>query len=281
MVEWVGTENLKEVEIFLGHSEESAQILINNLRLHGFAVGEDINSGNFKAIRQKGAIVAVFCLARRGNLVIQSSVSLPDLVLKACATENISIRGFLGEWSSAEPVYRRYKELNPEYSPHYFSKDILYSIDLSPSAPEIRHDQRVRLLAENDFQQWLDVNSAYMSELALPEDQTFEEKQRSFARQIASKQIWGFFENERLLSRAALNSNGLRLGQVGGVFTVPEFRQRGLAKATMFHMLKDCRDLHGHIKSVLFTGETDLAAQKLYESMGYRKIGDFALILGK
>lgn len=30
----------------------------------------------------------------------------------------------------------------------------------------------------------------------------------------------------------------------------------------------------------LFTGEADIPAQKLYESMGYQRIGSFALILG-
>jgi hypothetical protein len=45
-------------------------------------------------------------------------------------------------------------------------------------------------------------------------------------------------------------------------------------------MLKDCRDLHGHVKSILFTGETDYPAQRLYESMGYQRIRFFGLILG-
>ena len=48
----------------------------------------------------------------------------------------------------------------------------------------------------------------------------------------------------------------------------------------MSHLLKDCRDLHGHNKNILFTGEADIAAQKLYESLGYKRIGSFALILG-
>ncbi len=34
------------------------------------------------------------------------------------------------------------------------------------------------------------------------------------------------------------------------------------------------------MKNILFTGETDLPAQKLYESMGYKRIGPFAVILG-
>lgn len=49
----------------------------------------------------------------------------------------------------------------------------------------------------------------------------------------------------------------------------------------MLRMLKDCRDDHRLRKSILFTGETDFPAQKIYESIGYHRIGLFALILGK
>ena len=73
-----------------------------------------------------------------------------------------------------------------------------------------------------------------------------------------------------MLSRAGLNSKGRTIGsQVGGGFALPQYRQQGLSKAIMFHILKDCRDRHGHTKNILFTGEENIPAQKLYESMGY------------
>ena len=82
-----------------------------------------------------------------------------------------------------------------------------------------------------------------------------------------------------LVSQASLNSKGDTIGQVGGVFTRKEARKRGLAKKTIIHLLKDCQLIHQHHKSILFTGETDIPAQKLYESIGYTKIGYFGLIL--
>jgi len=91
---------------------------------------------------------------------------------------------------------------------------------------------------------------------------------------------WGLFIDGEMISRTALNSNGEKIGQVGGVFTPKSKRQKGYAKVTMLHMLRDCRDLHGHTKSILFTAETDYPAQKLYEAIGYQRIGSFALILG-
>lgn len=280
-VESVGPQNIKEVESFLAHFEESSQFLINNLKTHGPTLNEHHNSGNFKAIRTDGQITSVFCLPRRGNLLIQSTVNEPSLILAECEKEPVPIKGFIGDWSSVEPVYRLFKERTPSYSPSYESKEILYSYELNGSDTKIKHDSRVRFLELHDFSQWHEFSKAYMSELSLPDELSIEQKRKDFESQIADKIWWGLFDGEKLISRTALNSKGEKIGQVGGVFTPREFRQKGFAKAVMLHMLKDCRDLHGHKKNILFTGETDFPAQKLYESMGYSRIGYFALVLSK
>jgi len=143
----------------------------------------------------------------------------------------------------------------------------------------LRHDPRVRHLEERDFSQWLTFSKAYMSELSIPDELSDEQKRADFTKQIGGQVWWGLFDGDTLLSRVALNSKGESVGQVGGVYTPPGHRKKGFAKAAMFHMLKDCRDLYHHRKSILFTGETDFPAQKLYESMGYKRIGSFALVL--
>lgn len=280
-VESVGPQNIKEVESFLARYEESSQFLINNLKAHGPTLNDHHNSGNFKTIRNDGQITSVFCLARRGNLNVQSTLNEPSLILAECEKEPVQLKGFIGDWNSVEPVYRLFKERTPSYSPSYESKEILYSYELKESDTKIKHDSRVRFLELRDFPQWYEFSKAYMAELSLPDELSMEQKRKDFESQIANKVWWGLFDSEKLISRTALNSKGEKIGQVGGVFTPKEFRQKGFAKAVMFHMLKDCRDLHGHNKSILFTGETDFPAQKLYESMGYSRIGSFALVLGK
>jgi predicted GNAT family acetyltransferase len=165
------------------------------------------------------------------------------------------------------------------HKPSYESRDILYSYRLRPDDPKLVHDERVRLVEEADFDQWLAFSAGYLTELGLPDDATTERQRETFLQSVRDRLEWGLFSGKTLMSRTGLNSKGTTVGQVGGVFTPKPYRQRGYAKATMFHMLKDCRDLHGHRKSVLFTGEEDIPAQRLYESMGYARIGAFLLIL--
>lgn len=281
ILEAVGERNIAEVRGFLARHEESAQFLINNLREHGATLGEHKNSGNFKALRVGTEIVGAFCLARRGNLYVQTSSPLPEMVLDACANEPIQLKGFVGDCGSVEPVYRLFKERSPSFVASYESKEILYSKRLYAGDPGMMRDARVRLLSATDFPRWIELRRAFLLEVGLPNDGSDQEMRSDFEHGVASGCWWGLFEGEELCATTALNSTGEAIGQVGGVFTLKQFRQRGLAKALMIHMLRDCRDTHGHTKSILFTGETDYPAQKLYESIGYRRIGYFALVLGK
>lgn len=279
-VEAICDANRAQAQAYLARHEDSALFLINNLRELGPALTAHPHSGNFKAIRQDGRIVGVFCLSLRGNLIVQCEGDFSALVLEACAKEPITLRGFVGEWTSVAPIHQRFTASNPGYRARLESREILFTCPLRKGDAMLVHDARVRLLVAADFQQWLVLRRGYMAELGLPDDLTLEQHRDLFLAAVHARHWWGLFDGASLLSQVALNSCGETVGQVGGVFTPRAHRQRGLAKASMRHMLKDCRDLHGHTRSILFTGEENLSARKLYESIGYQRIGSFALILG-
>lgn len=280
LVEHITDANRSDAAAYLARHEDTSQFLLNNLAEHGSCLAAHPNSGNFKLVRRDDTtVVAVFCLTRRGNLLLQSDEECTDVVLQACATEEITLKGFIGSWSSVAPVWQRFKEAHPTYTPTFESKEILYSRALVDEDRDLTRDPRVRLLEPSDGEQWLVHSALYMSELGLPDDTSAEQKREAFVRAVQSRAAWGLFSGGTLLCRAALNSRGTAVGQTGAVFTLPEYRRRGLSKATMLHMLCDCRDIHRHRKNILFTGEADLPAQALYESIRYERIGSFALIL--
>lgn len=279
-IEAVDAHNQLEVESYLAKHEDTAQFLIGNLKAHGPKQTAHHNSGNFKLIRHNSDVRAVFCLARRGSLIVQSDENFAEIIIQACQAEDVQLTGFIGEWASVEPIYQFFQSLRPDYKPSYESKEILYSYILRDNDPRLVHDPRVRLLEPADFEGWLQHRIAYMTELKVPDGLTTEQKKTDFDRQVREKSWWGMFDEKEILSMTSLNSKSEKVGQVGGVFTPVQHRQKGYSKATMFHLLKDCKNLHGHSKSILFTGETDFPAQKLYESMGYNRVGSFALILG-
>ncbi len=66
--------------------------------------------------------------------------------------------------------------------------------------------------------------------------------------------------------------------QVGGVFTPPAERGRGLARCAVAGSLLAARE-GGTRRSVLFTQDDNHAAQSAYRAIGYELVGDYGLVL--
>jgi len=272
--------NLHTAMQFLLRFEESAQFLINNLTNYGPHLTDHHSSGDFKMLTYNSTVTAVFCLTRRGNLLVQcDGVFDPQFVLENIVSDSLSIRGFVGDWNSVYPVYKAYKNQCRQYKPSFYSKEILYRFQFDDNDNSLIHDSRVRLLKECDFDKWVLLNNRYIEELGIPRDLTASQAKAQFLTATKNKLWWGMFKDNNLVSISALNSNNKNIGQVGGIFTSENERRKGYSKATMLHMLNDCKLIHQHAKSILFTADIDLPAKKLYESIGYIKIGYFALIL--
>ncbi len=57
-----------------------------------------------------------------------------------------------------------------------------------------------------------------------------------------------------------------------------ELRRRGYGRCVVAASLLDAR-AQGVEKAILFTGESNLAAQRAYTALGFRHIGDYRLLL--
>ena len=66
--------------------------------------------------------------------------------------------------------------------------------------------------------------------------------------------------------------------QVGGVWTPPETRGRGYARCVVAGSLLHAR-AQGVTRALLFTMESNVAAVRAYEALGFRRIGDYGLML--
>jgi predicted GNAT family acetyltransferase len=79
----------------------------------------------------------------------------------------------------------------------------------------------------------------------------------------------------RPVAKAGTNARGFGVDQIGGVFTVPDQRGKGLAAAVMSSMLsvifKDKK------AACLFVKKTNPAAISLYERLGFRTVGGYTI----
>ena len=65
---------------------------------------------------------------------------------------------------------------------------------------------------------------------------------------------------------------------MGGVFTPPEFRRRGYARAVVAASLLEAR-AGGVSTGILFTGAENVAAHRAYVALGFRIVGTYRLLL--
>ena len=282
MIRHVTDSDLQRVRAFLESHVDTSLFLLSTLAALGPRLGSHLNSGNFRLIEEGGRIVAVFCLTRRGNLLVQAGgrTDLAERIFEECEAEPLEVRGIVGEWPAAEALWKLLRA-DPRFEPTHALKDVLYRMMLRDTIRPVDEPLHVRALHADDFAQWEQLNSAYFCELSLPLQATLEQRRTDFMVRIRSGLWWGAFDDcYDLVSIAAINATYGSLGQVGGVYTRPDARKKGLAKAVMRLLIQDCRKRLRFDKLILFTGEDNTAARRLYESLGFEAAGGFGLLLG-
>jgi predicted GNAT family acetyltransferase len=95
----------------------------------------------------------------------------------------------------------------------------------------------------------------------------------SLARAIERQLVFAAIENGVIVGKAGTNARGFRVDQIGGVYTLPARRGRGIAAALMAALLAAI--LGQGRKPSLFVKPTNAAALSLYRSLGFEDIGDF------
>lgn len=222
---------------------------------------------------------AVFCLTRRTNILAEADgpTKFAQTIVEACQAELIPIGGVIGEWNLAEAIWS-VLEANSRFKELYASREVLQARDINEVNP-FTERSHVRHLHVDDFEQWDRMNAAFCAEDGMPLQGTPAERKVLFEQITQACRMWGYFEDGRLCAMAGLNAVYKHLGQVAGVYTVPDRRRLGLSRATMNALLADSAHVHSLKRLILFTGEHNKPAQHLYATLGFSTIGHFALLM--
>ncbi|MNS44153.1 Acetyltransferase (GNAT) family protein [compost metagenome] len=280
-VELLSESRRDEALAFLRDRRETSLYLLNNLAEYGPVLTEQLNSGNFKVVVDGDRVVAVFVLARRGNLLAQTdrAAELAGLILAACESEPIALQGFVGNWTVADPLHQAYRARRPHFDTTFNARDILFRRPVE--AVTTPGDTAVRPLRADDFEAWDPLQRAFLEQEGIPVQGTEAQRRAQFGVQTARGHWWGYFAAGELVSTVALNACVEGVGQVGGVYTPPEHRRRGYSRAVMQRLFADAAGPLGLHTLILFTGEGNVEAQRMYEQLGFERIGHFGLIFGQ
>ena len=282
IVRAVSPADIPDVRAYLEAHIETSLFLLSNLSELGIFASSSPMSGNFLLIEDSDALAGVFCLTRKGDLLAQTggrTDCVPEM-LAACREEPFPIKGVIAEWQVANALWGLLTA-RPGFSPVYRSKSVVYRLGDCPNRVELPAGVMTRALTIADYDAWDPVDRAFHADEGLNVMSDAKRRMSAYRMRASIEGWWGAFADGLLVSTACLNAGYGGFAQVGGVYTRPAFRRRGLAQRVMYELMRHHADRSGLREIVLFAAEQNLAARALYETMGFAERGRFGLFFGK
>jgi len=97
----------------------------------------------------------------------------------------------------------------------------------------------------------------------------------SLRARITTEYIYKVSADGRIVAKAGTNARGFHWFQIGGVYTLPAYRNKGLAAAAVAHLINThSAEAHGF---ALFVKTANTAALRVYEKLGFEQCGRFRM----
>ena len=121
------------------------------------------------------------------------------------------------------------------------------------------------------------IQEAYEKEEVLTLEQEFNPLMSKFGlkKSISEKNLYAVFLSGKIVAKAAVNASGKNCVQLGGVFTLPNYRKLGFAEFLIKKIVAE-KNAVGK-KIVLFVKPKNLAAVTLYRRCGFSNFGKFKI----
>jgi GNAT superfamily N-acetyltransferase len=279
------TPDIPIVEAFLRKHADSSMILLGNLATDGIEDDGKRFSGTWAgAFDGQGELRGVAAHFRVFNNVFpqaENEAALEAAVACAVATSGQPVRGLIGLRTL---VRRAQAQLGMNDAPwRYEAQEGLFALDLARlRLPELLSDPDVELRAlraedRDTFVRWsLDYERGTLGDTDGPELRA--RCEQSFANTLQRGERCLLTHTGLPRAKTDFNARLPDMVQIGGVYTPPEARSRGYARAAVAASLRDARE-RGVKRAILFTRDDNRAAVNAYTAIGFERIDDFALLL--
>jgi predicted GNAT family acetyltransferase len=261
------------VETFLLAHRDSAMFLRENLCMRGLTYTGQPHGALYMAAVEAGRVVALLAHAWNGVVLILAPVEADALARALAAASGRRVTGLSGPHAQ---VMRVRAALGLQDAPAQLDAvEDLYGLELAAlRMPDSSPRLRFRAATEADRETLIGFRRAYEIETlgASPEDAT-----RNAAR-LHIANTWVALLDGRIVSQSGFNAALDDIVQLGGIYTPPEERNRGYARAAIAAHLVAARAA-GVTRAVLFT--LDPAAARCYRALGFERVGDYAIVLLK
>lgn len=269
------------VEAFLRPHLASSLFLLGNMRLVGLVDNGDRYQGTYVAAFEDGRIAGIVAHYWNGNIILQAPKHVEPLVEAVARFSGRAIHGLIGPFDQVL-IAKALLEYD-DGAIQLDSREWLYRLELNHMiVPEGLKDGllKARRLGDDDVDLITQWRIAYEVETLGAEDtpEVASRCRSQIQREVGTGKTWLLEKDGRVISMTGFNVKMPDVVQVGGVYTPPEFRGRGYARAVVAASLLDAQADSVDL-AVLFTQEDNVAAQRAYKALGFRRVGTYYLLL--
>lgn len=279
------------IEAFLKPRLAFSMFLLGNMRQSGLEFAPRPYHGDYMAAIQAGGegaggsaaggIAAVAAHYWNGVLMLQAPQHAARLAQAVLHASGRPLMGIIGPDEQAQQA-RDALSIPPERV-QLDSQEYLYNLALAElRLPQMLSARQVhaRQALPADLEILAAWRMAYNHEAVgdgiTPENRAA--SRRQVERLHGEGRLWVLEDGGRVVAMTAFNADIGEAVQVGGVYTPPELRGRGYARAVVAASLLDARSAGAHT-AILFTQHDNYPAQKAYLALGFQYLGNYRLLL--
>jgi len=269
-----------QLDTFLRAHAAEAMFLRYNLAQSGIVDGSAPYQGRYAAAFDGDRITAVAARYWNGMIVVCAPRQIAQLAPLLAGTRRPD--GILGPWQQALDMQ---EALGLDGAHHKVrSRETLMTLALADLKlpPQMLQNQqlqcRLATAADQDLLTEWRQDFSYESLGDTPSQALAQKTAADVARWIAEQNQFILTDNGRPVSGCCFNARLPDAVQIGNVWTPPECRSRGYARAAVAGALDHARR-QGVALGVLFTPDYNAAALTAYAAVGFTRIGDYAMVL--
>jgi GNAT superfamily N-acetyltransferase len=272
-------DDAEALEGFLLVHRDTSMFLRTNSRRGGLVDNGEMFQATYAGAFEGDRLVGVAAHSWSGNVLVQAPEALEEVVKLCVQASGRTVKGLNGALSQ---VHAARRALGLESANAELDEDEgLYALDLRDLVlPAVLTTGAVATRSARPDEHGLlrEWRIAYDLEILGAKD-TPEQRESSWSHvkaQLERDDVRLATVNDVPVSLYAFNASLPDIVQLGGIYTPPELRGRGYAKASVAASLLSARE-RGASRAVLFTDGA--SAIKTYEALGFRLTGEYALVI--
>ena len=279
MIRLLRTGDEAELERFLAPLADSSLFLLANSRKGGLADKGQPFQATYAGAFEDGTMVGVAACSWLGTVVVQAPRELDGVVREAIRASGRQVTAMIGPYQQAVAACAAIGR-----SPLSLERELLFAVDLADlEVPADLAYPTTRAVCRPARREELAMLAEWRARFVVETNVEREGPDLRSRARVAVELLYAdgaLFVLERdgaVVSMAGFNARIAEMAQVGGVYTPPELRGQGHARCAVAGALLAARTA-GASRGILFTAESNVHAQRSYQAIGFRPIGDYGLL---